>query len=244
MSGLDHAVDPTSDCPSYEWINALILDVLACFRGPTTLDGLFVSKVSILKPDSTLVAVATDSFNHTDRVYHDREGAPQDFFFVYNTFSMTCMLHFPSTNLRWGTFGSLTQRRLNYILTRGRLSKRLGYFVIFLGYNPFLNPYSIIIPDWVLQWVGCLWQVDQGVFVLHLIPCLINILKKNTLKFLWSQTVNHFFMMWNGKPNFLFIGLEHQPDMSPSRVLQWLPRIRKFFACLTSSRIGYLRGSW
>ena len=44
VSGLDHAVDPTSNCSSYEWVDPRILDVATCFRGPNALYGFLFIK--------------------------------------------------------------------------------------------------------------------------------------------------------------------------------------------------------
>jgi len=49
---LEQAIDLASrlsDCPTYEWVDSCILDILTCFRGLYALDG-FLSKVIILKP--------------------------------------------------------------------------------------------------------------------------------------------------------------------------------------------------
>lgn len=72
---------------NYEWVDPCVLDIPTCFRSSSVLDG-FLSKVSILKPDSPSDVVATNSCNHTDQVCHDRENGPQDFFFVY-----TCLFN-------------------------------------------------------------------------------------------------------------------------------------------------------
>jgi len=38
----DQSVDLASDSPDYEWVDPCILNVPTCFRGPTTLDEIFV----------------------------------------------------------------------------------------------------------------------------------------------------------------------------------------------------------
>jgi len=57
------------DDPNYEWVDPHVLDIPTCFRGPTALD-VFLSKVSILKPNAPSNAVVGDSYNNTNRVCH------------------------------------------------------------------------------------------------------------------------------------------------------------------------------
>ena len=62
------------------------------FRGSSTIDG-FLSKVSMLKPDSPSNVVVANSCDYTNRVCHSQKNGSQDFFFVY-----TCLfndLHLP-----------------------------------------------------------------------------------------------------------------------------------------------------
>jgi len=95
VSGLDHSVDLRPDCLSYEWVYPRILDVPTCFRGPNALDK-FLSKVSILKPNSPLDALAVDIRGH------NQESASLDFF-LYRTHFLTIYLSSsPLMNLPWG----------------------------------------------------------------------------------------------------------------------------------------------
>jgi len=104
---------------------------------------------------------------------------------------MTYISSFPSMTSPWGSFRSSKWRQPNYTLTRGRLSKCSVFFAISLRLFLRLNR----SPDQVLPWVGCLCQVDQGVFVLHLSPLRTKFLRKNTSKYLWSQTTEIIFIL-------------------------------------------------
>jgi len=98
MGCSSHAIDLTtrpSHYPSYEWVDPRILDIPTCFRGSSTLDG-FLSKVSMLKPDSPSNMVATYNCNHTDRVCHSRSVIVEKmvlmtFSLLTPPFSMICM---------------------------------------------------------------------------------------------------------------------------------------------------------
>jgi len=106
VSGSYHTIDLRLNCSSYEWVGPRILDIPTCFRGPNDLDN-FLSKVSILKPDSPSNAVVADSCGHNSQVCDGRESAPQVFFFVYNTFFNDFHVILPFDEFTMGSFGSL-----------------------------------------------------------------------------------------------------------------------------------------
>jgi len=84
------AIDLTSQLPrypSYEWVDPRVLDIPTHFRGPSNTYG-FLSKVSMLKPDSPSDVIVADSCDYIDQVCHGRENGPHDFFFVY-----TCLFN-------------------------------------------------------------------------------------------------------------------------------------------------------
>jgi len=61
----DQSVGVNSDVPDYDWVDPHILDVATYFSGPTALDD-FLSKVSILRPDSPSDATATNCYSHSN----------------------------------------------------------------------------------------------------------------------------------------------------------------------------------
>ena len=67
--------------PSYEWVDPRILHIRTYFNGLSTLDE-FLYNVSMLISDCPSDVVAIDTCNYTDRVCHNRENDPQDFFFA------------------------------------------------------------------------------------------------------------------------------------------------------------------
>jgi len=133
-------------------------------------------------------------------------------------FSHIYTLPFLSMTLPWEFFRLLTWRRPNCTPIRGWLFRRFEFFVIFLRLFPLPNLSCFItIPIRVLPWVGCLWQVDRGVFDSQLSLPQTKNLKKNISKYLWNQMAETIFMIWRDKQNFFSIGPEILPKLPPGR---------------------------
>jgi len=75
----------SSDDPSYDWVDPLVLKIPTRLRDSDSLDQ-FLAKNSFLTSDCPLDKVMADICGLTDRVCHGQESAPQIFFFVYSTF--------------------------------------------------------------------------------------------------------------------------------------------------------------
>jgi len=85
----------SSDGPSYDWVDPSVLKIPTKIRIVDDLDELFSVNKNFLAFDCPTEALAIDVCCVTDRVCHDRENAPHDFFFVYSTFFYHLHITFP-----------------------------------------------------------------------------------------------------------------------------------------------------
>jgi len=91
----------SSSSLSYDWVDPFILKIPTKLRDFDSLNQ-FLSKNSFIRPDCPTDAVIADICGLTDRVCHSQENAPQDFFFVYNTFFADLHIALPFDDFTMG----------------------------------------------------------------------------------------------------------------------------------------------
>ena len=66
----------------YDWVDPCVIEHITLFRGSSFVHE-FISRVTMLKPDSPSNVVTVDSCSPSENVCHSQEGAYQDFIYVY-----------------------------------------------------------------------------------------------------------------------------------------------------------------
>jgi len=95
-----------SDDPSYDWVDPVVLKI------PTRLTDS--DKLDVLLPENSFLAlhcpsgaIMADICGVTDRVCHDWENAPVDFFFVYSTLFVDLHVNLPFDDFTMGVLETL-----------------------------------------------------------------------------------------------------------------------------------------